>query len=83
MKPDFTPLVDAVRAKFRKVKPKEDAPEDDYDFDDDGSRCRVCERPCEDDICDECQNAIYRSCPGGGMDDLCSGDPEHCGLCRP
>ncbi len=32
-------------------------------------------------VCSHCQT--HKTCPGGGIDDLCSGDVFHCGLCRP
>lgn len=47
----------------------------------DGPRCRYCGEPCDDFCCEKCQQGIYATCPGGGVDDLCSGDPNECGLC--
>jgi hypothetical protein len=35
--------------------------------------------------CRDCDGRGYTmvDCPGGGIDDLCTGDPYSCGLCRP
>ena len=49
-------------------------------------RCEACAKAVDDwakRLCVDCQNAIYAVCPGRGVDDLCSGDPENCGLCTP